>query len=172
MIQSFKDEVTIIKYQLKEQVVLNQLQANEISRISHENFVGLGMLGHLDDFTRLMILVSQHDGSLREKDSVIIYLQSRCRSGETKLVALSASCEPNRPNVTAKFRSDTGRTELSQYDVERDHLSRSLLEATQAVSSRLDWVESHQSHSSTEHAREHSIRQPFSSQSPPPSLEF
>ena len=48
MIQSFKDEVTMIKYQLKEQVVLNQLQANEISRISHENFAGLGMLGHLD----------------------------------------------------------------------------------------------------------------------------
>ena len=71
MIQSFKDEVTMIKYQLKERVVLNQLQANEISRISHENSVGLGMLGRLDyEFTRLMSLVSQHDGSLQEKDSV------------------------------------------------------------------------------------------------------
>lgn len=131
MIQSFKD-VTMIKYQLKEQVVLNQLQANEIFRISHENSVGFGMLGHLDgEFTRLMSLVSQHDGSLQEKDSVIIDLQSRCGSGETRLVALSASCEPNRPNVAAKFQSDTGRTQLSQYDVERDHVSRFLLEATQ-----------------------------------------
>ena len=99
MIQSFKDEVTMIKYQLKAQVVLNQLQASEISGISHENSVGLGMLGHLvdDEFTRLMSLVSQHDGSLQEKDSVTIALQSHCRSGETTL-SISISLVLHLPN--------------------------------------------------------------------------
>ena len=170
MIQSFKDKVTMIKSQLKEQVDLNQLQANEISGISHENSVGLGLLGHKDyEITRLMNLVSQHDGSPQEKDSVIADLQSRCRSGEPRLAAQSASCEPNRPNVTAKFQSDAGRT---QHGVERDDLSRSLLEAIQTLSSRLDLMESHQGHYSTEHPMEHSIHQPFSSQSPPPSLGF
>ena len=67
MIQSLKDEVTMMKSQLEEQVDLNELQANEISCIrlpSHKNSIGLRMLGRKDyEITRLMNLVSQHDGS-------------------------------------------------------------------------------------------------------------
>ena len=121
------------------------------------------MLGHKDsEITRLMNLVSQRDGSLQEKDVVIADLQSRCRSIEARLAALSASCELNGPNVAAKV----------QADVERDSLSRSMLEAIQSLSSRLISSKKRQSHNSTNHSRGPPNRQPSSSQVLPSSFGF
>ena len=39
-VQSLQDEVTMVKTQLKDQFDLNQHQASEFSRVSHENSVG------------------------------------------------------------------------------------------------------------------------------------
>ena len=76
----------MIKTQLRDQIELNQHQASEFSRISHENSVAHRMLGHKDsEITRLMNLVSQRDGSLQEPDVVIADLQSRCPSSEARL---------------------------------------------------------------------------------------
>ena len=129
-IQVPHNDLHVVRSQLENQIVLNQLQVTENARLNQENSIGLRTLDHKNsEVSRVMKLVSQHEDVLRGKEAVMVQLQSRCETCEANSAALSASCQRDPLGVM-----------VEQPEGGQNLLSRSMLEAIQALSGRVDWI--------------------------------